>query len=288
MGIYKIYVELVRPFTLLAPVSGVIAGGIIASRNFPDVKVIIGACAGMFLNAASNVINQYFDYEADAINKPQRPIPSKRILRSQALIFAITLYIVSFSLAGSVGLRFFLLIICGSLFTFFYSAPPLRSKKKPFLNNLAIAFPRGAGVILAGWSIKKTIFTWEPWFIGFMFTLYLWGAVTTKDFNDIAGDECEGVKTLPVLYGREKTIKLIAPFFYIPFFMIPLGILWNILPVSVFPLLLLSVWGRYVVYLIRKYPCRVAGNENHISWWHMYCILITGHIGLSIAYLVSL
>ena len=64
----------------------------------------------------------------------------------------------------------------------------------------------------------------EPWFIGTIFGLFLLGASTTKDFADIEGDRAGGCQTLPILYGVKKAAWMIAPFFVLPFLLIPIGV----------------------------------------------------------------
>src|SRR5467141_4359275 len=67
------------------------------------VKIALGTLMAAVLNAASNVLNQVTDLEADAINKPGRPLPSGRIGESEALRVSGWLYILAFVLATPVG-----------------------------------------------------------------------------------------------------------------------------------------------------------------------------------------
>lgn len=283
----KIYLELLRPFTLIAPIVGFLSGAIIASRALPDIRVLMGALSAVILNAASNVNNQYFDLEIDRINKPFRALPSKRISKRNAIFIAFILYSCALTLSWSINLQFFSIVLITAIITFFYSAPPFRIKKYPFISNVFIALPRGMFLIVAGWSLFKSIFSIEPWFIGLIFSLYLTGAVTTKDFSDIKGDRQFGIITLPVLYGPERSAKIISPFFYIPFLLIPLGIILKIIRPMALPLTLISLWGIYTAKLIVKKPLELTLEKNHISWKHMYFMLIVGQIGFAIAYLVK-
>ena len=82
---------------------------------------------------------------------------------------------------------------------------------------------------VAGWSTVKTIFGLEPWYIGAIFGLFVLGASTTKDFADIEGDRAGGCQTLPILYGVKKAAWIIAPFFVLPFVLIPIGVWAGIL-----------------------------------------------------------
>ncbi|MBI4915497.1 MAG: UbiA family prenyltransferase, partial [Acidobacteria bacterium] len=80
-------VDLDRPFTLLPPLLGIVSGAVCAfgSAHNPDparllrpsvlFTIVLGSLCAALLNAASNTINQIADLEADAVNKPTRPIP---------------------------------------------------------------------------------------------------------------------------------------------------------------------------------------------------------------------
>ena len=284
----KIFIEYSRPVTLIAPIVGFLSGSIIASGAIPDIYCLIGALSAAILNAASNANNQYFDLEIDKINKPFRPLPSGRISKKKAIIFAFVLYFSALILAWLINLQLFFIVLVTAIITFFYSAPPFRIKKYPFISNIFIALPRGMFLIIAGWSTVKPIFNIQPWFIGLIFALYLMGAATTKDFSDIRGDNQFGIKTLPVLYGPEKAAKIISPFLYIPFLFIPLGVGAKIIKLTTLPLTLLFIWGLYTAKLITKEPQELALEKNHISWKHMYLMLIVGQIGFAIAYFIKI
>jgi 4-hydroxybenzoate polyprenyltransferase len=286
--VLRVYLELVRPFTLIAPIVGFLSGAIIASGVMPNFICLLGALSVGVLNAASNVNNQYFDLDIDRINKPFRPYPSGKISKRQVIIFTLLLYFTALILSLLVNLRLFLIILITAIISFYYSAPPLRIKKYPFLSNVSIALPRGMFLIVAGWSATKPIFNILPWFIGLIFALYLAGAATTKDFSDIKGDSQFGIQTLPVLYGVKRAVQIISPFFYIPFLLIPIGIIMHIIRPTTLPLVFLTIWGLYTAQLIGRSPRELTLEKNHISWIHMYLILIVGQIGFAIAYLIKI
>ncbi len=281
----KVYGELLRPFTLIAPGIGFLCGATMAFGRIPPLIIwVLGVICTVSLNAASNLNNQYFDHKIDEINKPYRPLPSGRVSSKEVMGLAICFYLMALILAYMVNMQFFIISISAALISFFYSAPPIRLKKYTFFANLAIAFLRGLLLIVAGWSSMRSAFALAPWFVGGIFFLYLLGAATTKDFADMKGDAKFGIKTLPVVYGPQKTTKIISPFFVIPFLLIPLGVLLRIIRPTSLPLAMLAIWGLYVRKLILKNPQALTIEANHISWKHMYLLLITGQLGFAIAY----
>ncbi len=326
------YVRFTRPFTLLPPLLGVVSGAVTAwgSASNPHVlaglprqwtpaiiwTIVLGsACAGL-LNAASNVINQYYDIENDRVNKPHRPLVSGAISMRAGFWYAIGLYalavvptwFVIIYPAGDLVERLaaplsrhecFLIYLAGMAFTFIYSAPAFgRTKANAFLANLTIAIPRGCLLKVAGWAMVASIFHIEPWVIGFVFFLFLLGASSTKDFSDMAGDEAAGCRTLPIRYGVERAARMIAPSFVVPWLLLPLGA-WIPNPWSPGQTLLtgntwmltvlglgLALWGTYTLSLILRDPQALTETENHPSWTHMYLMLMTAQIGFVAAYVM--
>ncbi len=328
----RLYAGFTRPFTLLPPLLGVISGAITAwgSASNPDVlcgsprrwsaglvvNLALGSACAALLNAASNVVNQCCDLENDRVNKPSRPLVTGEIPLGAAVGFASALYALAVAptwaivgrpletLAEKAGapLRLhacFLLFVAGAAFTLVYSVPALgRTKANAFAANLTIAIPRGLLLKVAGWSMVASVSTLEPWYIGAIFFLFLLGASSTKDFSDMKGDEAAGCRTLPVRYGVAAAARIIAPFFVVPWLLMPLGA-WTRLPwgggraiLTGNPWVLgalgcgLAAWGLYTVGLILKDPEALAEVENHPSWTHMYLMMMAAQIGFAIAYLV--
>jgi len=294
----KIYWELMRPFTLLAPTVGFISGGLIAiGAKSPVVltftsiyPIILGGLSAAFLNGASNIINQYYDVKIDKINKPNRPLPSGRISLKESRLFSILLYSFSFFLAYLIpNKQFIIIVLITALITYAYSAPPFRTKRWAVVANLTIAIPRGCLLIVAGWTAVRSLFNFEPWFIGSIFALYLLGAASTKDFSDIRGDKIYGCNTLPIILGAKRAAIAIAPSFVLPFLLIPYGKINGILtgsPMVLYPLTtILMSWGIYTAYLVLRKPEELTWEANHISWKHMYLMLLVAQVGFAFAYL---
>ncbi|MEE9226659.1 MAG: UbiA family prenyltransferase [Acidobacteriota bacterium] len=323
----RTYVELARPFTLVPPTLGVISGAITAfgSVSNPDPArqwtasvlwvIFLGSlCAGC-LNAASNILNQYYDLEIDRKNKPGRPFPSGRMGLREGWWLSVFFYVlaviptwmvVTYPENGFSG-KFFaplgrheciFIYLVGLLLTLVYSVPVFgRTKRKGFWANLTISLPRGCLLKVAGWSMVATIWRLEPWYIGFIFMIFLLGATNTKDFSDMEGDRADGCMTLPIRYGVKKAAWLTAPYLIVPWILMPLGVLLpapgnpgqRILTGN--PILLtlfgavLAAWGGYTAYLMLRRPEELAKTENHISWTHMYLMMMFAQIGFAVAYL---
>ena len=201
MSTYRIYWEFARPFTLLMPAVGMIAGGIVAwgadPRHVSDwadggagvlLNIVLGALMAAVMNAGSNGLNQIYDLDIDRINKPDRPLPSRRLTLREAWGFTAVSLVIGLILAWTVNWQCFVLAAAALLLTACYSVPPLRTKRWGIPANLTVAIPRGFLLPVAGWSTVKTAAVSEPWLLAVPLGLFILGASSTKDFSDIPGD----------------------------------------------------------------------------------------------------
>ncbi|HLF56260.1 MAG TPA: UbiA family prenyltransferase [Thermoanaerobaculia bacterium] len=328
MSKLSLYVQLSRPFTLLPPLLGIVSGSICAwgSVHNPDparaltlsvvLTVVLGSLCASFMNAASNAINQITDLDIDRVNKPGRPLVTGALGRGEAWRFTWIFYALALVPTWAVVVyphtswaekitaplathETFYIYLAGLLFTLVYSVPEWgRTKARGMWANWTIAVPRGCLLKVAGWAMVARIGHWEPWAIGTVFMLFLVGAASTKDFADIEGDRAGGCKTLPILHGPKKAAWIIAPFFVLPWLLVPL---FAFLPDPQNPShailtgnstalatlgALLTLWGVYTVYLILRDPDELTRTENHPSWRHMYLMMMAAQIGFAVAYLV--
>ena len=293
----KLYWTFARPFTLVPPMIGIFSGSLIgygASHvNFPVLHVVLAVLAAGVLNAASNGLNQICDLQNDRINKPHRPLPSGQMTLRAAWFFVAAAYVLALAMVALVNRETFAIYVVAALSTVAYSAPPVLLKRHPVGSNLIIALIRGWLLKVAGWAAVATVLTSiEPWYIGFIYFVFLLGATTTKDFADIEGDRAAGCITLPVKYGPHWSARAISPAFIIPWLLLPLGVYRRVLsghPTAILALAaIMLVWGSFVIFLINKDPHRlVTEGENHPAWHHMYWMMMVGHLGLAGAYLLS-
>ena len=324
----KRYVDLARPFTLLPPLLGIVSGAICAwgSAHNPDpsrtltasviLTVVLGSLCASFLNAASNAINQIADLEIDRINKPARPLVTGVMsMRSAwnttivwyALAIVPTWLVVVYPFQSWSAKLFaplsahecFFIYLAGLLFTLVYSLPELgRTKRLGIWANVTIAIPRGCLLKVAGWSMVARVGSSEPWFIGSIFMFFLIGAASTKDFSDMEGDRAGGCVTLPIKYGARRSAQIMAPFFILPWLLMPLGAVLDdpfapgLTILTGNPALLsilgvgLALWGAYTSWLLLRNPDELTSTENHPSWRHMYLMMMTAQVGFAVAYLV--
>lgn len=153
-------------------------------------------------------VNDLYDQETDALN-PKKEDKERRMKDSEVSFYK-RLILASFAL--SLPLFFFLdstpriMLIVFFLLSFFYSAPPLRFKERPFVDSLSNILYAMPGFIfytqLTGNlpSIEILIAAWA-----WTAAMHLYSAIP-----DIEADEAVGLQTTAVFLGREKSLVLCA------------------------------------------------------------------------------
>ncbi len=220
-SIWKLRIQLMKPITWIPLIWGVICGAA-ASGNFQwTISNALASLACMLMSGPllagyTQTINDFFDREIDAINEPNRPIPSGKIsikeVKIQIWVLLIAGLVVSFLLDLYAKHSFpsvFLLALGGSLVSYIYSAPPLKLKQNGWLGNYAlgasyIALPWWAGQALFG---KLTIITA---LLTLAYSLSGLGIAVINDFKSVEGDSKLGLNSLPVIFGIKKASRISA------------------------------------------------------------------------------
>jgi geranylgeranylglycerol-phosphate geranylgeranyltransferase len=274
------YLDLLRPFTLLAPIivsMSIIVASLVYNFRFfgtqipNDWWITVGnaSLTVALVNAASNALNQATDFESDIISKPYRPIPQKIIKPEEAQSLAYIFYLFALLRAVTINAWFGTFIFLIMIFTVTYSLPP-RIKRYLLINQIWIAIPRGLLGILAAWSVFGDPFQRLPLIMGSIATLFLIGGMSTKDIVDSKADKLTGVKTLINTYGIKMTAFISFPFMFFPFIIIPLMINIKSIAVYYWPLTFFMFLSIIIFYLMIKGDTESKTLENIHAWSIMY------------------
>ncbi len=194
------YIELARPLNGVIAFISAWLGGIFAAGNtlrwISDIKLLYVSAAALLLLSAGNAINDYFDYKIDRFNKPKRPIPSGRISRRNALIFAAILIVIGIGLGVLINIYAFSIAI---LVAFLLVSYALWLKRMPFIGNLVVGCLTSLTFISGGIAISSVKGTIIPAIFAFLFTT---AREIVKDLEDTEGDTLENVRTLAILNPR--------------------------------------------------------------------------------------
>jgi geranylgeranylglycerol-phosphate geranylgeranyltransferase len=195
--------------------------------NILPVFTITLSAIGIYL------INDVFDLDIDKVSHPGRALPQGRVTVRQALIVGISLMlagpVVAFVIDPVAGLMVGMFTVTGIL----YSVPPIRLRKYPILPNTLIgvlimfAFIAGATfrLPLSGKIVFGGLLLWAF----FSFQSFL------KDLEQAEGDAVGGVKTLPVLFGPERALRISAVV---------------ALSTAIFPIIFIVLFGLHWIFLV--------------------------------------
>jgi len=288
------YIDLIRPFTLLAPIivsTCIMVASFFYTGGTDDLftvwwTVILPASFALaILNGASNALNQVTDLEADKISKPYRPIIRGDISTGEAKAASLILYIVAFSLAIMVNAMFCVLVLLITLFTVTYSLPP-RLKDFLFINQLWVGIPRGFLGILASWSVFGTVLHPLPLAIGLIAMFFLIGGSITKDVTDSEADKKTETRTLVNTFGVKKAAFMALPFMFFPFVLIPLLVDSGILEPYLWLLTFLAIPAYFIFHLMFKQE-ESKHLENTPAWVLMYVTYFVFASGFSVLTIIG-
>jgi 4-hydroxybenzoate polyprenyltransferase len=293
-------VALARPFTLLAPATGMLAYGLAAAGHGGSfamsaddwTHIALGAFVAALLNVASNAVNQIYDVEVDRINKPTRPLPSGALTIRAAWVVVVLGYLGSVAVAASIHPTLAAIVAFTAFLTYAYSGPPLRTKRHWAWANLTIATPRGFLLPIAGWAAialpRGEGLPRDAWLLAAASGLFVVGAATTKDYADMEGDRAGGCVTLPLRFGVARSVAIVAPFLVIPWVGLALATVAGLLGGNHFVLfwgaLLLAAAGLRTVRLLSRDPQALTTASTHPSWVLMYLMMVLSQAVAALAY----
>ena len=225
---------LLKPITWFPPMWAFACGSITGTDKITENLPIffLGLLlTGPLVCASSQAVNDWYDRHVDAINEPNRPIPSGRIPGRWGLYIAILWSLISLWVGSYLGPIGFLATLLALVLAWFYSMPPMRFKNNGWLGNLAcgvsyegLAWITGATLLSGGVLPSK-----PSLLLAGLYSASAHGIMTLNDFKAIEGDRQMGVRSLPVQLGAIKAAQVAAAFMLLP---------------QVIVVVLLLIWGK--------------------------------------------
>ena len=197
------YIMIIRPLNVFLGGLTILISSLIIKYEGPAISVILPVFVVMFFTIGANTLNDYFDYEIDKINRPDRAISSGLVLRNQALILSLFSFIIGVLIALRLNKDSQLLSIGVSLPLII--AYNVKLKNYPLIGNIIVSLILAMSFIYAGLVFKNTEPLIIPALLAFGLTLI---REIVKDLADIKGDKSAGLMTFPIVYGKKKTIIL--------------------------------------------------------------------------------
>jgi len=221
---------------------GVVSSGKSLTDNW--ILIIWGVLlAGPLVCASSQAVNDWFDRHVDAINEPNRPIPSGRMPGRWGFYIAVLWTLLSIFWAWPLGPWGFAATALGLLLSWAYSTPPIRLKNNGWWGNSAcalsyegLAWVTGAAVMLGGEMPSHNAIV-----LALLYSFGAHGIMTLNDFKAVEGDAQMGVRSLPVQLGVIKAAFTACGFMLLAQWAVAILLLEWGSPNSALAVLLLSV-----------------------------------------------
>jgi len=194
--------ELARPGNCVA--AGVLTGtgafvaGVEGAVGLAAIAGVVTAVAV----AAGNAINDYFDRDIDAVNRPDRPIPRGAVSARGALAVAAVWFLVAAALSTrlpplAIGIAAVNLVALVTYTTLF--------KGTPGLGNALVAYLVGSTFLFGGAAVgaPRAVVV-----LALLAGLSTFTREVIKDVEDVAGDREEGLTTLPIAIGEDRALRV--------------------------------------------------------------------------------
>lgn len=228
----KSYLKLLRPeisiMDLTLPLSSLFLSYYFLVYNYVNIKsclyLLIPVIGGFFAITSSYIFNDCIDIEVDAINLPNRPLPSGTISIKYAIIYGSILFFLSFLISVFFNVQTTTILIISFISIMFYSC--YIKKISPF-SFLLVGFSYGLVPIGCWLSINPFNIYYLENFIdifsvnricfifGIMICITDFGFSLAGVCRDLLGDHKKNIATFPVTYGIPLTSKIISCFWII-------------------------------------------------------------------------
>jgi chlorophyll/bacteriochlorophyll a synthase len=205
-------VALLKPITWFPPMWAFLCGAVSSGAPLANNWLLVLAgvlLTGPLVCGASQAVNDWFDRHVDAINEPDRPIPSGRVPGRWGLYVAIAGSGLSLLFAGAMGPLVLAATALALLSGWAYSAPPVRLKASGWWGPGAVALSyeglswfTGAALLLGAMPGVEIVA------VLLLYSLGAHGIMTLNDFKALTGDRATGVRSLPVTLGPARAARL--------------------------------------------------------------------------------
>jgi geranylgeranylglycerol-phosphate geranylgeranyltransferase len=206
MKILKIkgLIRLFRPDLSLAAGLCTVGGQIIAAGHLASWPItLLGFLCSFGCSGAALVVNDYFDFEVDKVNAPERPLPSGAVTKREAITLGIVLSLLGLLPAAFLGPVYFIFTLVFWVIGFLYN---WRFKETGLPGNLmvsssvAFTFILGAMTVGQPWNALVWIFALMAFFIDL-------GEEITGDALDMEGDLKRGAKSIARSMGKPFALR---------------------------------------------------------------------------------
>lgn len=201
------YLSLLRPTN--AVVSGLVALlAFLIAGGAPGPVLASLFLAVVLVTGAGNAVNDYYDAAIDAVNRPERPIPSGRVSERGAARYAAVLFLAGCLAAVPAGPVPALIAAGNAALLWLYAA---RLKRVALVGHLAVAY-LAASIFVFGGAAAGLVGLERVLPLALITLLGTVARELVKAAEDVEGDREGGARTFPVRFGVRPTVRLALAF----------------------------------------------------------------------------
>ncbi|KON33534.1 hypothetical protein AC477_01465 [miscellaneous Crenarchaeota group-1 archaeon SG8-32-1] len=179
-------------------------------RGVPEYSILgLVILSAICISSGGFAFNDYIDQESDTIEKQNRPIPSKNLTPSEALLAAVILFSIGLGSALTINLMCFAIAIIDTILLVIYSK--VIKKHAGFFGSFLMGFLIGTSFVYGEAALFGT-FTINSLALSFMSMGSIGGNVL-RDVLSLEGDQKAGYATLAAKRGPKFATKIAALFF---------------------------------------------------------------------------
>jgi len=182
------------------PVVGAYVAGALAGHLPAALLAGVATALGV---ASGNAVNDVFDRAVDAVNAPDRPLPSGALSPRGAVVVAAATAAAAVAVTAAFLPTAALALGVGNLVVLVAYTPLLKGRYG--LGNAAVAFLGASAFLFGGLAVGSLAGVWVLAALAGSATL---ARELLKDVEDVRGDAAEGLSTLPVALGPGPTTAL--------------------------------------------------------------------------------
>lgn len=249
-GLFAPYFEILRPKLWIPSFVSTFIGYIFAlnlhlpSSSFSSFHLLVALLiTGPLIGGGALVLNQYFDFEEDKYSSKRKryTLVAGDIDKKSALAYAFVLLAIGILFAFFINLDVFTITLITTLLSILYSTPPVRFKKRLFLDSMTNGvcygiLPTSVGfTIVAPFSLESLIISF-PLFLGYT------GGHMLLAIPDIENDKMFGLRTSAVVLGYKNTVVVATSLFLSMIVVLCIYIYMKILPLSSLVILPIGVY----------------------------------------------
>jgi len=194
-------IKITRPLNCLCALGSVILGGYLTTDPGTP-RLWIAAAVAATLTAAGNVVNDYFDVEIDRINKPFRVLPSGQLSPVTAARWALALVVIGLGLSTLLGVAMALIAAGMAVLLYVYS---WKLKPSFLVGNAVISVMSAMTIVYGGMAVNSIGPTLIP---ALLILLFMFCREILKTVEDYEGDLLGGARTIAVVWGKTRTLRV--------------------------------------------------------------------------------